>query len=235
MRYLYLIAFTTLYFSCNTKKQTSSNELLKQMMQLKDPMEAYVPDSLKYLIPILDTVFVTDQEYRYGMNQRTGKDSMKMMQEFVNHLKEINATTAKNIKIVSEILDKYGWLGFKDVGMRGSLAIFYVIQHADLKTQEKFLPLIKTAVAQKKAAPPQYAMLYDRIELRNHRPQMYGTQVGDKEVEPLLSPDSVDSWRKSIGMDSLKYYLKGFKLQWNKEEYKKVLPELKKKYKVLDF
>ena len=228
MRFLFFLLLTVLC-SCSEKKHTS-NDLLKQMMQLKDPMEDYVPDSLKYLIPILDSVFISDQEYRFGMNQKTGKDSTRMLEEFTNHSKEITVTSEKNVKIVSGILDKYGWLGFKDIGMRGSLAIFFVIQHADLQTQEKYFPVIQAALREKKIAPAQYAMLSDRVDLRNHRAQRYGTQVGDKEVEPLLDPDSVDSWRKSLGLDSLKFYLKAFKLQWNKEDYKRKLPELKKKY-----
>jgi hypothetical protein len=193
-------------------------------------------DSLKYLLPILDSVLVSDQKYRYGMNQGSKKKQREMMEKMKNNSEEINSIQKKNLEIVTGIIDKHGWLGVKDIGIKANMALFAVIQHADLETQEKYLPMIKEAVLKKRTPPSQYALLYDRIEIKNKRPQMYGSQLnflkkGNYEVLPLLNPDSVDRWRMSLGMmDSLKTYLKGFQVKWDVKKYKKELPQLYKKY-----
>lgn len=98
---------------------------------------------------------------------------------------------------------------------------------------------MKQAVADKKLLAANYAMLVDRIEMKNKRPQIYGTQIltekGISNIYPLLNPDSVEVWRQSIGMfTSLQSYAKMFNVEWNVEQYKKILPELKKKYGVKD-
>src|SRR5436190_12861202 len=47
-----------------------------------------------------------------------------------------------NLAKVSSIIDKHGWLGKSQIGNRANYTLWLVIQHADLKTQEKYLPLM---------------------------------------------------------------------------------------------
>ena len=201
---------------------------------MPDPTAGGVHDSLKYLLPILDSVLLDDQRYRSSMIQATKNKSRK---DFLNFEKKIQQLDEKNLEIVTEIIEKHGWLGYRDIGLKASMTLFMVIQHADLKTQEKYLPVIKIAFHDKNMLPSQFAMLIDRVELKNKRPQVYGTQIlsssnGYSELQPLLNPDSVDSWRRSIGMDSLKIYLRRWRIEWDVEEYKRKLPELLKKHSI---
>jgi hypothetical protein len=230
----FLIIFYLLFISCSQQRQqTDADKMFKWLASQKDPLANNVPDSLRYLLPVLDSVWYNDQKYRVGVSESVAKQK-----QFLEHAKELQEISEKNIKIVSSVLHKYGWLGPKDIGIRGNLALFLTIQHADIKTQEIYLPMIKKAVKDKKVLPSQYAMLFDRIELRNHRPQVYGTQVALissnslDDLQPLLNPDSVDAWRRSIGLDSLKSYLKKFHIVWDSEAYKQILPGLKKKYEI---
>jgi hypothetical protein len=62
-------------------------------------------------------------------------------------------------------LDKYGWLGADVVGARGSITLFLVIQHANLKTQQKYLPLVKEAEKNGKIQGTNLAFLEDRIAI----------------------------------------------------------------------
>ncbi len=41
-----------------------------------------------------------------------------------------------NLQKISQILDKYGWVGAEKVGEKANQTLFLVIQHADLKTQK---------------------------------------------------------------------------------------------------
>lgn len=206
---------------------------------MPDPTAALVSDSIKYLLPILDTVLLRDQEYRISMQGKSKKQQQRIRKEIASNAGKIAENDKRNLQIVESIISKHGWLGQKDIGMKANTTMFMVIQHADLKTQEKYLPLLKQAVADKKLLAANYAMLVDRIEMKNKRPQIYGTQIvtekGIHYIYPLLNPDSVEVWRQSLGMfTSLQSYAKMFNVEWNVEEYKKILPELMKKYGVKD-
>ncbi len=133
---------------------------------------------------------------------------------------------------VSYILDKYGWLGKDEVGKIGNNTLFLVIQHSDLKTQQKYLPMVRNAVKEGKSRANWLALLEDRVALQEGSKQIYGSQVAfNKEtkinyVAPLEDPDNVDRRRKKMDLDPIAHYLKSYNIKWNVEEYKKQLPEL---------
>ena len=184
----------------------------------------------------MDTVFVNDQKYRYEAHLKTEKEKRARRKQFQENAQTVQELDQKNLEIVKSIIEKHGWLGPRQIGIKASQALFSVIQHADLETQETYYPLIEQAFKDRKLIPSNFAMLVDRIQKRKFLPQVYGTQIlitnGQAEVYPLKDPDSVDYWRKSIGMDSIKFYTAIWNLEWDLENYKKTLPDLKAKYKV---
>lgn len=221
-----LFAFTT----CKNEKTSEAGLILKP-----DPTAMLAPDSLRYLLPVLDSVWYRDQLYRYNLNKGSSREQQKRNKEFKKVGALVRKLDRKNLEVVESIIQKYGWLGPREVGIRGMSALFLPIQHADLKTQEKYLPLIKQAAIDKKLAPSNYAMLADRVEIKNKRPQVYGTQInfnnGSPEILPLLNPDSVDKWRKDINMvETISEYVKRWNINWNAEVYKMQLPGLNVKY-----
>src|SRR5688572_10590935 len=88
-------------------------------------------------------------------------------------LKEMAANDGVNIRKVTAILDQYGWLGPEEVGPMASVALFLVIQHADLATQQKYLPMLREAVKAKKASAGNLALLEDRLALKTGHRQIY--------------------------------------------------------------
>lgn len=143
---------------------------------------------------------------------------------------------ASNLRFTEKILEKYGWLGPQDVGMTGSQALFLVIQHADLPTQQKYYPLIKKAEKDGKILSSNVAILEDRIAVREGREQIYGSQgYADREkkktfIYPLKDADHLDSLRQTMGMPPMATYVK----DWSLSDYKSYLPharELLKKAK----
>jgi hypothetical protein len=81
----------------------------------------------------------------------------------------------ENIVLLDSIIDKKGWL--TDSLVCGFSGIpFFIIQHSDLETQKRYLPIIEKAFELGNANFNWVAMLTDRICLREGKPQIYGSQ-----------------------------------------------------------
>jgi hypothetical protein len=200
---------------------------LEKKLQL---MEANYDKPLQAeLLKILDE----DQKYRIQMNEaqkKFGPESKEMdeLWKITNHKDSINLLKVK------KILDEKGWVGKDKVGAQANSALFLVIQHSDLETQKKYLPMMKEAVTKGNASPGSLALLIDRIEIREGRKQIYGSQIGTNPnnktlyVLPLIDPDNVDKRRAEVGLGPISEYVKNWNLVWDVEKYKSELPELEK-------
>lgn len=142
------------------------------------------------------------------------------------------ATDSANIIRVTKILDEYGWLGKDKLGSTANSALFLVIQHSDLKVQERYLPMMRIAVKEGRAAGSSLALLEDRVALGQGKLQIYGSQVrmnhavNTNYVLPLIDPDNVDERRAAVGLGPLADYVKIWKMVWDVEAYKKLLPQI---------
>ena len=102
--------------------------------------------------------------------------------------------------MVNEVLSECGFPRKSQVGEFGLLAVWLVFQHNPLERQERFLPQLEEAVRRGDIAPMYLAMLKDRIDIREGRPQKYGTQSGPDGLCPLLDASRVNEWRKEVGL-----------------------------------
>lgn len=207
------------------------SEVIELVRLNKEKAEAHLD---KALVAILDTVYTEDQKYRKQLGdieEEYGRDSDEMRA----HVQIIIEKDSINLIKVTRILDERGWLGADVIGDQGNSALFLVIQHADLETQEKYLPMMREAVKDGRASSRSLALLEDRVALRKGEKQIYGSQIGrDKEtgeyyVLPLLDPDNVDQRREEVGLGSLGDYVSNWGINWDVEEYKKKLPEYEAK------
>jgi len=198
----------------------------------------------KQLVAILDTISVDDQKYRGDKNYRQQLDDFAKKygwesKEAKDHLKLMKDQDSINLIKIKKILDEHGWLGADIVGNLGDSTLFLVIQHSDLETQEKYLPMMREAVQKGNAKAQHLAFLEDRVALRKGERQIYGSQIGpDPEtgewtVAPLIDPDNVDKRRTEVGLGTLQDYISDHGMKWNVEEYKKKLPELEMRRKNL--
>lgn len=139
-----------------------------------------------------------------------------------------------NLIKVIKILDEKGWVGKDVVGAQANQTLFLVIQHSDLKYQQKYLPMMKDAVKKGNANPGNLAYLEDRIALREGRRQIYGSQSARNKttnkwyISPMIDPDNVDKRRAEVGLGTIAEYAAKMNIEWNLENYKKELPELEK-------
>jgi hypothetical protein len=190
----------------------------------------------KPLVVILDTIYQEDQKYRQqinGIEEKYGWESDEMKA----HWKIINEKDSINLTKVKKILDERGWLGPDVIGNQGNSTLFLVIQHSDLETQEKYLPMMREAVKKGNASASSLALLEDRVALRKGEKQIYGSQVsrdqetGEYFVLPLIDPDNVDQRRAEVGLGTIQDYISNWGMTWDVEQYKKILPEIEAKQK----
>jgi hypothetical protein len=181
----------------------------------------------------LEIIYSDDQKYRKML------DTIPPESEARNAVfKLMGEKDHYNLQKIEKILDTYGWLGEDTIGIHGNSALFLVIQHADLKTQEKYFPMMQKAVNIGKLKKSSFALLQDRMNLRHGKKQIYGSQIDRDEqakiyyVSPLEDPDNVDKRRAEVGLQPLKDYVKMWDIDWDIEQYKKNLPAIEMKEKL---
>jgi len=129
-------------------------------------------------------------------------------------------TDARNLPRVTAIIDKYGWPGKSLAGSAGSLAAFLVIQHSNLATMQKYLPMMRAAAAKGELAKQNLALVEDRVLTFQDKPQLYGSQyrydevTGEPKFFPIADEVHVDERRASMGLEPLADYAKGFGLKY---------------------
>lgn len=125
-----------------------------------------------------------------------------------------------NLARVTTIIDSAGWLGEDVVGRKANAALFVVLQHADARpdVQARYLEVMREAVEMGRAAPFDFAMLVDRVEVNHGRPQVYGSQIGwdagKPFVKPMIDEEHVNERRAAMGMEPLEKYTERFGFTW---------------------
>ena len=179
----------------------------------------------KPLVAMLDTIYQEDQSYRMqidAIEKEHGRDSKEMQ----DHWTLINEKDSINLIKIKKILDERGWLGSNIVGRKGNSTLFLVIQHADMETQVKYLPMMREAVQLGNARASSLALLEDRVALKQGNRQIYGSQIGrDQEtgdfyVSPLIDPENVDKRRAEVGLGPLADYVGHWDMTWDIEKHK---------------
>ena len=207
------------------------SEVIEIVKSNKEKAEANLD---KPLVAILDTIYQEDQKYRQQVEEIEEKYGWES-DEMKAHWEIINEKDAINLIKIKKILDERGWLGTDVIGDQGNSTLFLVIQHSDLETQEKYLPMMREAVKKENAQASSLALLEDRVALRKGEKQIYGSQVGrDQETDeyyvlPLIDPDNVDKRRAEVGLGTIQDYISNWGMMWDVKEYKKKLPEYEEK------
>ena len=184
---------------------------------------AQIPDK-QYLSKVLDSIYEEDQKYRKQIRPIIEEHGQKS-QEFQELAMTMVKTDASNLLVVKDILNQYGWLGPDVVGKKGSQTLFLVIQHSDLETQQKYLPMMKKAVKDGDAKSQNFALLKDRVLLGMGEKQLYGSQIaknketGEYYVQPLKDPENVNKRRQEMGLGSIEDYVSRWGIDWDAKKY----------------
>jgi hypothetical protein len=133
---------------------------------------------------------------------------------------EMRRIDDRNLPRVTAMIDQYGWPGNSLVGSSGSSTAFLVIQHSNLATMQKYLPLMRQAAAKGELSKSSLALVEDRILTFQNKPQLYGSQLhtnqetGKTEFLPILDEAHVDERRASMDLGPIAEYAKGFGLEY---------------------
>ncbi|MEN2414216.1 DUF6624 domain-containing protein [Flavobacterium mesophilum] len=222
-----------LQIEMDLKSLHSEKEWTKTIEKLQKKLEIIGVNYDKALEKELSEIYANDQEIR-GEFLNVYKNPKSDKKKIDSIGKIMIKKDSVNLIKVMKILDERGWLGKNVVGVQGNKTLFLVIQHADLKYQQKYLPMLRVAVKNGNASPINLAYLEDRVALREGRKQTYGSQTAKNKktnkwyISPLIDPDNVDKRRAEVGLGPIADYAAKMNIDWNLEEYKKELPELEK-------
>jgi len=184
------------------------------------------------LMKEFENIMYEDQRYRKDMratSKEFGNNSSQMDSLWVL---QNNADSLNTIRII-EVIDSIGYPGKSVVGPSMASTAFFVIQHANLEVQEKYLDLITNAADEGEVKWRSVALLVDRVRLGQDKTQIYGSQVyTDQETGELFfgkieQPFKVDSIRQTVGLGPLNEYANFFEFEWNPEKHVKRHSEAK--------
>ena len=149
---------------------------------------------------LLEWIFERDNHNRVLWNQAANRrhESPERVERLA---RQAMYTDSTNLEMVTRILAETGYPSKSRVGDFASQAVWLVIQHSNLEVQKQYLPQLEEAARNGDLPPAMIAALKDRIDVREGRPQKYGTQWGmNGKLSPLLDASRVNEWRKEVGL-----------------------------------
>ena len=165
----------------------------------------------------LQDILDADQKVRreYVRVQSSPETSSRIIDSLFEAMQKSDST---NLRRVLSILDRGGWPSGDEVGDMSAVP-FIVLQHAPLTVRLDYMPLVYAAAERGDLTRAQMALFEDRVAVDEGRKQKYGTQIiymdGMPAVAPLISPDSVDIYRKRAGLPPMAEYVRRWGLEWD--------------------
>ncbi len=170
---------------------------------------------------------VADQELRQELLKRVDQDQAirnELIEKGVVHPDQalgarMSDIDSSNTARMREIVKQFGWPGPELVGKDGTEAAFLLVQHADYAFQKEMLPLVRDAYRANKLSGQDYALLLDRVLVREGKPQVYGTQAKPFDqwkakqpaFETIEDAANVDRRRAEVGLPPLAEYARMLK------------------------
>lgn len=191
MRYLMIVAFLCL--ACSSTKNPQLGK--------PDPLPE---ETVKQIQGELMERMTIDQEVR---------SDPKLFEENTAAIDRMLEVDRENTEWIKAIVFEHGWIDVDRFGAEASNAAFLLVQHSqDLPLMIAVLPRIEEDVRAGKLNGEPYALLYDRVQIKQDKKQKYGSQVvedenGDPVVAPLEDPDRVEEYRREMGMLPMDEYI----------------------------
>lgn len=184
----------------------------------------------------LESILETDQHYRSMISWGTtdpdelaeldALDDDAHMAEYVRRNQEgitldpevEKAVWEKQTKIdqrnttrLMELVDQYGWPTTESAGEDFPSPVPVLI-HMSMEDMEWVLPKLLDEVKEGRMDPNPYAMIYDRKQQHDGKPQLYGkSQAFDSKTRTILPPaivniEETNAAREAIGLEPLEEY-----------------------------
>ncbi|RDV15805.1 hypothetical protein DXT99_07305 [Pontibacter diazotrophicus] len=149
----------------------------------------------------LEEVYDIDQSIR-----NIDWDTISSPEASIAYSMKVMSVDSANQKRVIPIIEQYGWLPKSKVGEKAANSIFYVVQHSNTETIEKYLPQMETLAKKGEASATDAAKMRDRLLMFQGKKQIYGTQAaswvradGGQVIWPIEDVEYVNKRRKEVG------------------------------------
>lgn len=178
----------------------------------------------------LDSIMVLDQKHRSELSDLYKNYGFES-NEFQSVFKKQRRIDSLNLIYVEDLISKHGkYPGKSLLGNSIGEVAFFVLQHAPDSIQAKYIDIILEASKNNELKKGSVAMFHDRYLTNKGEPQIYGTQIGTKEIIdsvtgeirivnycfPIKDTVSIDSLRLWNGLLDLEGYLNSFGLsRWS--------------------
>ena len=175
----------------------------------------------------LSLIHQKDQQIRnelmpvLGQYQKDGSGQLKL---FSLALK-MNRQDKQNQEYILSMLEKCGWP--EALNEQSHNTVFLVLQHSPDSIMKAYFPQVQKMVKKGILLPDDEAIMLDRILMDEGKPQRYGSQTfaanNINYIWPIESLDSLESFRKEVGLPSMEDYIllakDSFQIEytWNKE------------------
>lgn len=200
-------------------RQSNPRRFDSSLQLIRRNKEKLAPDQNLEWTNFLEDIYSEDQVLR-GRFQKIALAKGWNAPEAQALLPGMKIKDSLNLIAITTFIDNHGWQGPAIVGEKGNSTLFLVIQHADSSTQQKYLPVLRQAVIEKKAKPSQLALLEDRVLVDKYGYQVYGSQVYNDSVTnkmtffPIKDEMDVDRRRKEMGLQPIAEYARIFGIEY---------------------
>lgn len=144
----------------------------------------------------------------------SGDDQAAVFAAFDEYISGLDGTHTARLKA---LLANRSWFRLSEVGPQAATAAFQIVQHSgDLPLMRQVLESMDALRAENEVVPGDYALLHDRLALREGRMQRYGTQASTCTGEGryavpsnVKDPAGLDTRRAELGLQPMSDYLSG--------------------------
>lgn len=173
-------------------------------------------NSTKTTDSLLAGVWEKDQSIRLRLAELTKAVSVEgrtdLIDSLVSVVDEQQRIDEENMAVVDSLLQRGLPAGLSAESYK---TIWIVIDHASLEKQEQYLPIVEQMSLEGLIDKDEYAILCDRVAMKQNRPQRYGSQVvqfGSVDalqlyLWPVENPAELDSLRASVVLSPIAEYL----------------------------
>ncbi|WP_055436395.1 DUF6624 domain-containing protein [Lacinutrix algicola] len=167
----------------------------------------------KEIITELNAINTADQKYA-GIPPQELKDKYGHEKAWDIFKKQRDSIGIINQKKIKNLYKKYGYLGYNEVGKKGSQDFWISIQHADndIEFQQQILIELRNQISKNNASKVEYAMLEDRVNVNLNKKQRFGTQLTYNKFgqaipkNGLIDTLNIEQLRKEYNLPTFREY-----------------------------